>query len=103
MFDHSDLQPHCDAFSLSANIDEIKEPTVGSTGAKYSTSGRNKGGRLATPPCTAWRVSVSYQPGVTSGWKEQGYAHLSKGTFPNDPMKIKVVQVNLAFEINRSG
>ena len=31
------------------------------------------------------------------------YAHLSKGTLSNDPMEIKVVQVNLAFKINRSG
>ena len=33
------------------------------------------------------------------GW----IAHLSKGTLSNDPMEIKVVQVDFAFKVYRSG
>ena len=51
-----------------------------------------------TPRCPGVHRRGCRKPGGLGG-----DAHLPKGTLSSDPMEIKVVQVDLAFKIYRSG
>lgn len=55
------------------------------------------------PPWGTMQARREYQAQIEGKLDGGMDAHLPKGTLSNDPMEIKVVQVNFAFKVYRSG